>query len=171
MTQQPPDDGVTSKKPRTIMTQLTETGPYTVRVRSLVPLPYFAISATGSGPQFTVQLNEKSPIGADKVAYLPVELNGFMEGYAFFIYVAEISADSFEPTAVLVDKKTMKPWPAALAVNGKRATLTFEVDGFGDRFSPDLTLVILVKPAKPGASPKPKGTVTVNVRFDHAEGS
>lgn len=165
------DDSAASTEQRSMTTPLAETGRYTIRVRNAGPMDYIGIALQGRGLDFTGTLNEKSPVGTDNVPYAPVTLTGFVAGLSSFIYVAEVSADTFAPTAVIVRKDTMAPLAGqSVVLSGNRATLTFFVDGYGDGFSPDMSLLLLVKPAKPGAA-RPKGTYKVNVRYDHAEGS
>jgi hypothetical protein len=172
VTERSGDTGDSGSDSRNISGPVAETGRYQIRVVSRTPVKFLLVMLQGRGQGFSGVLDSRSPVATGNVPYLSFELRGFNMANVQAIYSAEISADAFEPTARIVDRKTMSPWPNQSEVkNGPRTTITFEVDGYGETFRPDLSLLILVTPANPAAVPKPSGAVTVNVRMVEAGGS
>jgi hypothetical protein len=166
------DDAAPSGQPRNISALLSETGRYQVRVVSRRPLSILFVVLQGRGQQYVGALDSRSPVGADGIPFVPVELKGFNMANVQAVYTVEVNAAGFEPTVMIVDRKTMSLWPNQRATNfGTHATLTFEVDGYGERFTPDLSLLVLVKPAHPAVRPWPAGPVTLDVQMVQGGGS
>jgi hypothetical protein len=140
---------------------LAESGTYKIRVWSRTPVPRFFVDLQGPARPFTGTLNEKSTVGKDKISYVPLEV--MLDGDVF--YAVDVNAQGFEPTVEIYEKESMTRLESTVALTGNKATIKFYA---GDPQVRDgKPLLIIVKPAKPTAGPRPKGSFVVNVRIDH----
>jgi hypothetical protein len=128
---------------------LPETGTYTLVVSNYGESagPY-SVSLQGRPQIFTGTLSATA-------AFAPVEVTAKVSAF----YTIEVTSETFDPTILLVDKKTQGVKDVKLDQQARRASTTVYIDA-------GQTLVVQVRPASPKASPAPKGPFKVNVRLD-----
>ena len=127
---------------------LPETGTYKVVVSNYgESAGAYGLSVQGRAQSFAGKLDAKA-------AFTPVEVTPKVGA----IYTMDVTSETFDPTIVVVDKKTQKTLDLRLDQHGRQVSTASYVEA-------GQTLIIQVRPASPTASPKPAGAFKVNVRL------